>query len=138
MSKNPAPGMWAASNSFPASRARCGRYQVASTILSPASPRWAASQSVSTRGGIIADPPPTGRGAGSRRPQRLQRRPHLTCEQTHVSLRLLPGHAGVAEDTDVVLVAHATADVQDALVALLGSAPHLQVGEEVDDAVRPV
>src|SRR5207249_10786355 len=65
------------------------------------------------------------RGAGRDR-ELLQLGYHLACEQAHVPLRLGVVHAGVAEDADERVVADATPDVEDLLVALLGRAPDLE------------
>src|SRR2546426_11137329 len=77
------------------------------------------------------------RGAGRDR-ELLQLGYHLACEQAHVPLRLGVVHAGVAEDADERVVADATPDVEDLLVALLGRAPDLEVHEVLDHLVGPV
>src|SRR5256886_7394435 len=77
------------------------------------------------------------RGAGRDR-ELLQLGYHLACEQAHVPLRLGVVHAGVAEDADERVVADATSDVEDLLVALLGRAPDLEVHEVLDHLVGPV
>src|SRR6266568_1458890 len=77
------------------------------------------------------------RGAGRDR-ELLQLGYHLACEQAHVPLRLGVVHAGVAEDPDERVVADATSDVEDLLVALLGRAPDLEVHEVLDHLVGPV
>src|SRR3989442_3835762 len=77
------------------------------------------------------------RGAGRDR-ELLQLGYHLACEQAHVPLRLGVVHAGIAEDADERVVADATPDVEDLLVALLGRAPDLEVHEVLDHLVGPV
>src|SRR2546422_10821597 len=73
-----------------------------------------------------------------RRPPRSTLFPYTTLFRSHVPLRLGVVHAGVAEDADERVVADATPDVEDLLVALLGRAPDLEVHEVLDDLVGPV
>src|SRR5713226_8236620 len=68
----------------------------------------------------------------------LETRQHLFGKQRDVGPGEVVRHAAIAEDADQRAAIGALAIFREPLVNLLGRAPHLKLGEEIDERVHPV
>src|SRR5438046_2838020 len=75
---------------------------------------------------------------GAPRGERLHAGEDLLGKQADVPPRLVVGHAAIAEDPDQHAAPGEPLVLADALVDLVGRAPHLEVGEELHEAVLAV
>src|SRR6266851_7864864 len=70
--------------------------------------------------------------------EKLEARQHLLGKQRDVGPREVVRHAAIAEDADQRAAIGALAVLRQPPVDLLGRAPHLKLGEEIDERVDPV
>src|SRR5881396_1836366 len=75
---------------------------------------------------------------GAPRGERLHAGEDLLGKQADVPPRLVVGHAAIAEDPDQHAAPGEPLVLADTLVDLVGRAPHLEVGEELHEAVLAV